>query len=97
MYIATNTTMITWDPAESPSDCGPVLYYIVTATSLVDVSVRNTIVWGPRAELSNLINGISYNISIAAVNRAGSGPSSTIIIGMGKQCLTLMISINYSV
>ena len=80
-HITTDTTIIiTWDPADSPGDCGPVLYYTVTATSLADASDRNTIVWGPRAEFSDLINGTNYNISITAVNRAGSGLSSTIIV-----------------
>ena len=76
-----NTTIIiTWDPANSHRDCGPV-HYTVTAINLADVSDRNTIVvWGPRAEFSNLINSTNYNISVAAVNRAGSGLSSTIIV-----------------
>ena len=88
-YTATNTEItITWNPTFDVSDCGSVLYYTVTVTSLADDSDRNTIVvWGPRAEFSDLINDINYNISVAAVNRAGSGPSSTIIVtsnGRGK-------------
>ena len=76
---ATSNTaiIITWDPADSPDDCGPILYYTVTTTSLADARDRNTIVWGPRAEFSDLINGTEYTISVAAINRAGSGPSST--------------------
>ena len=78
--IATNTTIIiTWNPTFDASHCGPVLYYTVTATSLADDNDRNTsVVWGTRAELSDLINGISYTISVAAVNRVGTGPSSMI-------------------
>ena len=78
--ITTNTAVIiTWNSTFDASDCGPVLYYTVTATSLTDDSDRNTIVvWGTRAELSDLINGINYIISVAAVNRAGTGPSSMI-------------------
>ena len=78
-YTATTNTVviITWNPTFDVSDCGPVLYYTLTATSLADVSDRNTIVWGPRTEFSDLINGTNYNISVAAVNRAGSGPLST--------------------
>ena len=80
--IATDTTVIiTWNPTFDASDCGPVLYYTLTATSLADDNDRNTIVvWGIRAELSDLINGISYTISVAAVNRAGTGPSSMITV-----------------
>ena len=78
--IATNTAVIiTWNPTFDASDCGPVLYYTVTATSLADDNDRNTIVvWGTIAELSDLMNGIDYTISVAAVNRAGTGPSSMI-------------------
>ena len=88
-YTATNTEIIiTWDPSFDVSDCGPLLYNTVTVTSSADDSDRNTIVvWGPRAEFSDLINDINYNISVAAVNRAGSGPSSIIIVtsdGGGK-------------
>ena len=90
----TNTTItITWDPAVSPDDCGPVLYYNVIATSLADASDRNTIVTSQTiAGLSGLRNGTSYNVSVAAVNRAGSGPSSTIIVtgnAICKQFITL--------
>ena len=84
-YATTNAAVIiTWNPTFDASDCGPVLYYTVTATSLADVSDRSTVVWGPRAELSNLLNGTNYNISVAAVNRAGSGPSSTVIVVTGN-------------
>ena len=41
----------------------------------------NTTVMSERGtEFSNLMNGISYNISVAAVNRAGTGLSSTITV-----------------
>ena len=77
---ATNTTIIiTWDPAASPDDCGPVFSHAVTATSLADGTVRT-----PKrlnqtgAEFSNLIKDINYTFSVAAVNRAGIGPLSTI-------------------
>ena len=88
----TNTTItIIWDPAVSPSDCGPVLYYNVIATSLADASDRNTIVTSQTiAGLSGLRNDTSYNISVAAVNKAGSGLSSTIIVtdnSIGKEFL----------
>ena len=73
--------IITWDPADSPNDCGSVLRYTVTATSLVDGSVRSPERLNQRvAEFSSLINGTNYAISVAAVNRAGTGPSSTIIV-----------------
>ena len=87
------TIIVTWDPAVSPDDCGPVLYYNVIATSLADASYRITIVTSQTiAGFSGLRNGTSYNISVAAVNRAGSGPSSTIIVtgnAIGKQFITL--------
>ena len=91
----TNTTItITWDPAVSPSDCGPVLYYNVIATSLADASDRYTIVTSQTiAGLCGLRNGTSYNIRVTAVNRAGSGPSSTIIVtgnSIGKEFLMFL-------
>ena len=65
--------IIEWDPPNSPSDCGPVFYYIVT------VDGRNPMnVFEERTGFSNLINGTNYTISVAAVNRAGTGPASTI-------------------
>ena len=89
-HATTSTTIIiTWDPAVTPSDCGPVFYYTVTATSLADGSVKSF--QRPSqtsAKFSNLINGTSYTISVAAVNRVGSGPSSTIIFtgNIGMYC-----------
>ena len=78
--FVTNTTItVTWDPPVTPSGCGLVFYY-VTVTSLADDNDRNTIEWSPGAEFSNLANITNYTISVTAVNRAGSGPSSTIIV-----------------
>ena len=89
-FVTANTTITAWDPAVSPSDCGPVLHYIVTAESLVDASDNITIkARQNRAEFSSIMKGTNYTISVAAVNRAGSGPSSTIIVtgsAEGKQC-----------
>ena len=78
--MTTNTTIrVEWDPADSPSECGPVFYYIVTIVNLDDPSDMNsTEETGNRAEISNLNIGTSYNISVAAVNRVGTGPISTI-------------------
>ena len=73
--------IITWAPAVTPEDCGPVFYYIATATSLDDGSV-----WSikrpsqTRAFFDNLMSGINYTISVVAVNRVGSGPPETIIV-----------------
>ena len=87
------TIIITWDPADRPGGCGPVFYYTLTATSLDDGSVSTQRPSQTRAEFSNLLSGTNYTISVAAVNRAGSGPSSTITVisnGRGmyihKQC-----------
>ena len=61
------TIIITWNPAVSP-DCGPVLSYTVSATNLVDGSVRNPGRLSQRvAEFSNLINGTNYNISVPTI------------------------------
>ena len=75
-----NTITIVWDPARSPN-CGPVLYYTVTIVNSVDDNDRNTTeLSGRRTEFSNLINGTHYTISVAAVNRAGTGATSRIIV-----------------
>ena len=88
--ITTDTTItITWDPADSPSGCEPVFYYTVTVVNLANNNVRNPITeWRLRAEFSDLINGTNYTISVAAVNRAGSGPSLAINVtgNIGMYC-----------
>ena len=80
--MTTNATIIEWNSANSPSDCGPVLYYTVIAVSLVNATDVNNMeqVEGTRAVFSNLKNGTNYNISVAGVNRVGTGPVSTIIV-----------------
>ena len=77
----TNTTIrVEWDPADFPSGCGPLLYYNVTIVNLIDASDMNSSEESVnRAEFSNLKSCTSYNISVAAVNRAGIGPISTTI------------------
>ena len=85
LKITANAITIVWDPADSPN-CGPVLNYTVTIVNSVNANDMNTTQSNKtRVEFSNLINGTSYNISVAAVNRAGTGPaSSTIIDVKGK-------------
>ena len=73
-----NTITVVWGPADSPN-CGSVLYYTVTIVNSVDDNDRNTTeLSGTRTEFSNLINGTHYTISVAAINRAGTGQTSTI-------------------
>ena len=91
-----------WDPADSPN-CGPVLYYTVTIVNSVDDNDRNTIESsGTRAEFSNLVNGTNYTFSVAAVNRAGTGATSRIIVatlvvdGEGTYKLTIKIYLSLS-
>ena len=72
--------IIEWDPPDNPSDCGPVFYYIVTTVGISDMNT-----FEERAELSNSINGTNYTISVAAVNRVGTGPASTIIVAGNMQ------------
>ena len=73
----TNSITIQWDPADSPY-CGPVLYYAVTLMpkNICGMTITESSESG--TEFLNLINGTLYNISVAAVNRAGTGPISTI-------------------
>jgi len=66
-----------WDP-DSPN-CGPVLYYNVIIVNSVDVNDMNiTELSGNTIEFSNLIKNTTYIISVAAVNRVGTGLTSTI-------------------
>ena len=74
----TNSITVVWDPADSPN-CGRVLYYIVTIVNLNDTTDRNTTeLSGLTVEFSNLTNDTSYDITVAAVNRAGTGQISAL-------------------
>ena len=70
-----NGITIAWDPADSPN-CGPVLYYNVTIVNVMNTTQLSE----TRVEFSNLISGILYTFNVAAVNKAGIGPTSTIIV-----------------
>ena len=78
----TNTTVeVMWSHAISPSDYGPVFYYNVTIVNSIDASDMNTNTTSEtRADFSDLRNDTDYNISVVAVNRAGTGPSSMITV-----------------
>ena len=79
--VTTTEATVMWDQAVSPSDCGPVFYYVVTAVNLmapinmITIATSNNI-----ATVSNLRSDTSYNISVAAVNRVGTGSSSVITV-----------------
>jgi len=77
-----NKIEIVWDPADHDSpNCGPVLYYYVIIVNSVDVNDMNITQSSEiRAKVSNLIKTTTYIISVAAVNRGGTGPTSTINI-----------------
>ena len=74
----TNTTItVEWDAANS-SNCGPVLYYNVTIVNSVNGTEMNTTTLNDRElKFFNLMSGTAYNISVAAVNRAGTGNEFT--------------------
>ena len=79
--VTANVITVMWDDAVSPSGCGPVLYCIVTAVNLADASDMSTMETRESvAEISNLQSNTSYNISVAAVNRAGIGSPSMITV-----------------
>ena len=72
----TNATItVGWNDADN-YDCGPTLYYkgnILNSIYIIGPTDR-------RFKFSNLMSNISYVISIAAVNRIGTGPTSTITV-----------------
>jgi len=66
-----------WSP-DSPY-CGPVLYYNVTIVNSINSSDMNiTKLSESSIEFSNLIKNTTYIISVTAINRAGTGPTSSI-------------------
>ena len=77
----TNATItIVWDPADSPN-CGPVLNYNVTIVNSVNgTEMSTTTLNDTRLEIFNLMSGTAYNITVAAVNRAGTGLTSTVTV-----------------
>ena len=69
---------VVWDPVDN-LNCGPLLYYIVTIRNLAipcDTNSFNLTL--PGAEFHDLMNNVSYAISVAAVNRVGIGMETTI-------------------
>ena len=71
---------VVWDPAGS-YNCGPVLYYIVTIRNLAipcDTNSFNINLTLRSAEFHDLMNNVTYAISVGAVNRAGVGMETTI-------------------
>ena len=75
-----NITTVEWNSAISHSGCGDVCY-IVTVVNLMDAGdVRMINQTQNKINITNSNNGAMYNISVAAVNRAGTGPLSTIIV-----------------
>lgn len=90
--VSSNMIAVQWKAAISRG-CGPV-YYIVSAVNLASSSDMVTIVTSQtKAEFSDLANDTEYAITVTAVNRASTGPSSMINVttltednGEGKSC-----------
>ena len=72
---------VMWNDTVSSNGCGPAFYHNVTAVNLMDPSDMISMQTSHNvAEFSNLRSDMSYNISVAAVNRAGTGPLSMITV-----------------
>ena len=76
--MATNTSItIEWDLAEVLY-CGPISSYILTIMNSTFMNTtRSTL---SRFKFTGLMSNTSYNISVAAVNRAGTGLESNITV-----------------
>ena len=90
----TNTSItINWYPDET-SYCGPVICYNVAIRNFSFIFTDKTT--ETNFKFSNLMSRTSYNISVAAINRAGTGPASAITLTTltddedGKYCLIFM-------
>ena len=87
--FTTDTITVLWNATPGDSgpvvDCGPVVNYVVTAVNSPDADdMRNVTVKEEEATISNLDKGTTYTITVVAVNRAGSGPPSTINVTTDK-------------
>ena len=80
--VAPTKITVMWNDALSPTTrCGPVIFYDVTIVNLMDPSEMMTVERRDNVTgFYNLRSNTSYNISVAAVNRAGTGPSSVITV-----------------
>jgi len=88
-----NTSLVvTWDAAISPF-CGDVLLYLVTlssqeASNVISNSVTLTDLSKLIATFHNLRNA-TYNLTVAAINRAGSGMISMRMLTIGNGISTI--------
>ena len=74
-----DTITIEWNSASGNSACGPVSY-IVTVVNLMNGNVNNFEQRQNKIDFTDLRNSTMYNITVVAVNRAGNGESSAIVV-----------------
>ena len=85
----TTYTVVSWIPSSEPL-CGPVSYNVTISPSDGVMTIRTTNTY---YNFNGLIPGTSYTVTVAGINKAGTGESSTVTLHVPTNCQSTMSGI----
>ena len=77
-----DSAILTWDPPAEKDQNGVITEYLIKYQLSNDSSSQMTRTVGAVTQLSldNLMTGVTYNFTVAAINNIGTGPDAAMVI-----------------
>ena len=77
-----NSAILTWDPPAEKDQNGVITGYLIKYQLNVDPSSEMTRKVGAVTQLllDNLMSGVTYSFTVAAINSVGTGPDATMVM-----------------
>ena len=79
---SSKSTILTWDPPAEKDQNGVIIGYLIKYQLISDPSSQMTRPVGAVTQLSldNLMTGVTYSFTVAAINSNGTGPDATMVM-----------------
>ena len=77
-----DSAILRWDPPAEKDQNGVITGYLIKYQLSGDPSSRMTRIFGAvtQSSLDNLMTGVTYSFTVAAINSIGTGPDATMVM-----------------
>ena len=74
-----DSAILTWDPPAEKDQNGKIIGYLIKYQLSGDSSSQMNRTTETKLSLDNLMTGVTYNFTVAAINSNGTGPDAVIM------------------